>query len=101
MTWLCVCEHALVYVPPESTHTFLKIKASPTNYTPQKQYIPRQLQLVVPAYSSLAAQIRSHREKARAEHDALKQRVLQVGCVVCAYVGMYILQQRVQHVGGL
>lgn len=42
-------------------------------------------QLVVPAYSSLAAQIQSHREQAQAEHLALKQRVLQVGVRVCVY----------------
>jgi hypothetical protein len=36
------------------------------------------LQLVVPAYTSLAAQIRSHRDAEREEAHVLKQRVLQV-----------------------
>lgn len=40
------------------------------------------VQLVVPAYTSMAAQIRSHRDAEREEQNVLKQRVLQVsiGC---------------------
>jgi hypothetical protein len=36
-------------------------------------------QLVVPAYTALAAQIKSHQDAQREEHNVLKQKVLQVG----------------------
>lgn len=41
------------------------------------------MQLVVPAYTSMAAQIRSHRDAEREEQNVLKQRVLQVS--ICCY----------------
>lgn len=39
-------------------------------------------ELVVPAYTSLATQIRTHRDAQKEEHDRLKQRVLQYETMV-------------------